>query len=176
MATTAATGKPWAKVLAGGRWPGVELTLAHLAAAHELGRWDFERFGHVPTRGATTDPHKRLQQMVTGRQAEYAVAAYFGLPAPTKDTELFADVGNKTQVRGVTEAHRRLYNIPKDRKDEPFVSVLCWPPFFYLRGWLPGFMCQRPEYWTEPHPPRPGCWLVPTEALTPIDNLEAVNL
>lgn len=173
----AATRKPWARELAGGPFPGVELTLAHLAKAYEVARQDYERFGkRNGTRGVTTDPDKRLALMVTGRQAEFAVAAYFGLAAPTADTGLFADVGKKTQVRGVTEASRRLYNIPKDRTDEPFVSVLCWPPFFYLRGWLPGFMCQRPEYWCEPHPPRPGCWLVPTENLSPIDSLEAIHL
>ena len=172
----AATGKPWARVLTGGKWPGVELTLAHLARAAELGRRQYEKSKNHPAHGATTDPDTALAMNIMGRQAEFAAAAYYGAPEPTEDTGRVFDVGQRTQVRGVARQSLCLIHRPADKPTDPFVSVLCWPPYFYLRGWLPGHLCRNPKWWRQPNPPRPGLWLVPASELAPIETLEAVFL
>lgn len=166
--------KPWVRILPVSRhpWPGVELTGRQLGRAAVLGRQHFEQSGGGPRCGVTLDPDLAMHLDIISAYGEFAVAGYFGLPKPDEQSTGVLDVGQKAQVRTVTCQTYRLVHRPSDNPAHVYIQVLAWPPFFYLRGWLPGFACRKDEWHRTPNG-RPPFWLVPVDALCPITDLEA---
>jgi hypothetical protein len=114
------------------------------------------------------------QADIEGAMYECAVAKGLGLYWPGKGRLRGADAG-PLQVRGTEYAGGRLAVHPNDEDDAPFVLVTGRDGVYTLRGWMYGRECKRQDWWGEfKEGKNQPAFIVPTEALRPMDSLRVV--
>lgn len=113
---------------------------------------------------------------IEGCCGELAVAVWFG------DKDWVPIIGNPDapdvriyEVR--TNGSQRLDDLvlrPQDvekKADQIFISVLAFPPVFYIAGWIFAYHGMIEKYWGGKTGPRENAWWVPHEKLHPMSTL-----
>jgi hypothetical protein len=115
----------------------------------------------------------QLAQMAESIAAEWVVAKYFELPFdPFEDKyKVKADVGAAIEVRWTKYELGQLIVYESDRVNDIAVLVTGEAPNFYIAGWIPVSMAQRPKY---RHSKQPTWWVTQIN-LQPIENLRRSN-
>ena len=125
-----------------------------------------------PKYGASKD-EDTWEKNINGACAEVAVARYTNLFWCGTLNEFGApDVGGLIDVRAITNARHKLILHDSDGDDVPFVSVLCKPPVFTLRGWI--FAKEgkiREKYWRDDDGVDSPAYFVSSDILRPMPEL-----
>lgn len=105
--------------------------------------------------------------------SEWVVAKYFDLPFdPYKQKmKVEADVGNAIEVRWTKYVTGQLIVHEYDRPSDIAVLVTGEAPHYFIAGWIPIAMAQRPKY---RHSKQPNWWVTQIN-LQPIENLRKSN-
>jgi len=117
--------------------------------------------------------HELIAQYAEALSAEWVVAKYLGVdydPFVSKYKE-FADVGNKIEVRWTKYVAGQLIVHEYDRPNDIAVLVTGQAPHYFIAGWIPIAMAQRPKY---RHSKQPNWWVTQIN-LQPIENLRKSN-
>ena len=111
----------------------------------------------------------QLAQMAESIAAEWVVAKYFELPFdPFEDKyKVKADVGAGIEVRWTKYELGQLIVYESDRPTDIAVLVTGEAPNYYIAGWIPVAMAQKPRY---RHTKQPTWWVTQIN-LQPIENL-----
>ena len=114
-----------------------------------------------------------LAELAESIGSEWAVAKYFGLPFdPFEDKgKIKADVGAGIEVRWTTYELGQLIVYEYDRATDIAVLVTGTAPNYYIAGWIPIAMAQKPRY---RHTKQPTWWVTQIN-LQPIENLRKSN-
>ena len=101
--------------------------------------------------------------------SEWVVAKYFSLPFDPYENKYKkkADVGKGIEVRWTKYMQGQLIVHEYDRPTDIAVLVTGQCPNYYLAGWIPVSMAQRPKY---KHSKQPNWWVTQIN-LQPIANL-----
>jgi hypothetical protein len=105
-----------------------------------------------------------------GACGELAVAKHLGLYWNGSLGQLKAPDVGKYQVRTTPADGGRLLLHGRDPDDAAFILARGFAPRFQLAGWIMGRDGKRQDWWRELVPGRP-CFVVPNEALHPMDTL-----
>jgi hypothetical protein len=105
--------------------------------------------------------------------SEWAVAKYFDLPFDPYQQKFkgVADVGNAIEVRWTKYVTGQLIIHEYDRPGDIAVLVTGQAPHYFIAGWIPIAMAQRPKY---RHSKQPNWWVTQIN-LQPIENLRRSN-
>jgi hypothetical protein len=117
--------------------------------------------------------HELLAQDAEAIGSEWAVAKYFNLdfdPFEEKGKEK-ADVGKGIEVRWTKYTEGQLIVHEYDRLTDIAVLVTGQAPNYFIAGWIPISMAQRPKY---RHTKQPNWWVTQIN-LQPIENLRKSN-
>ncbi len=114
-----------------------------------------------------------LAELAESIGSEWAVAKYFGLPFdPFEDKgKRKADVGTGIEVRWTKYELGQLIVYEYDRPTDIAVLVTGEAPNYYIAGWIPVTMAQKPRY---RHTKQPTWWVTQIN-LQPIENLRKSN-
>jgi hypothetical protein len=114
-----------------------------------------------------------LAELAESIGSEWAVAKYFGLPFdPFEDKgKVKADVGAAIEVRWTKYELGQLIVYEYDRPNDIAVLVTGTAPNYYIAGWIPVTMAQKPRY---RHSKQPTWWVTQIN-LQPIENLRKSN-
>lgn len=110
-----------------------------------------------------------LAELAESIGSEWAVAKYFGLvfdPFADKG-KVTADVGAAIEVRWTKYELGQLIVYEYDRAKDVAVLVTGTAPNYYIAGWIPVTMAQKPRY---RHSKQPTWWVTQIN-LQPIENL-----
>lgn len=101
--------------------------------------------------------------------AEWVVAKYFDLPFRVNQDKgkHTADVGKGIEVRWTKYEQGQLIIYEYDRPTDIAVLVTGQAPTYYIKGWIPIAMAQKPKY---KHTKQPTWWVTQIN-LQPIENL-----
>lgn len=101
--------------------------------------------------------------------SEWVVAKYFNLPFDPYENKfkVKADVGNAIEVRWTKYVAGQLIIHEYDRPNDIAVLVTGQAPHYFIAGWIPIAMAQRPKY---RHSKQPNWWVTQIN-LQPIENL-----
>jgi hypothetical protein len=101
--------------------------------------------------------------------SEWVVANYFSLPFDPYENKfkVKADVGKGIEVRWTKYVHGQLIIHEYDRPTDIAVLVTGKAPYFFIAGWIPIAMAQKPRY---KHSKQPNWWVTQIN-LQPIANL-----
>jgi len=129
--------------------------------------------GLLPLRYDAPSYMEQLAQMSESIGAEWAVAKYFDLPFdPFEDKyKIKADVGSGIEVRWTKYQLGQLIVYESDRTSDIAVLVTGQAPNYFIAGWIPIAMAQRPKY---RHSKQPTWWVTQIN-LQPIENLRKSN-
>lgn len=105
--------------------------------------------------------------------SEWVVAKYFDLPFDPYEQKrkVKADVGNGIEVRWTKYVTGQLIVHEYDRATDIAVLVTGQSPHYFIAGWIPIAMAQRPKY---RHSKQPNWWVTQIN-LQPIENLRKSN-
>ena len=105
--------------------------------------------------------------------SEWVVAKYFDLPFNPYENKFKtkADVGNAIEVRWTKYVAGQLIVHEYDRPNDIAVLVTGQSPHYFIAGWIPIAMAQRPKY---RHSKQPNWWVTQIN-LQPIENLRKSN-
>ena len=105
--------------------------------------------------------------------SEWVVAKYFNLPFDPYENKfkVKADVGNAIEVRWTKYVAGQLIIHEYDRPNDIAVLVTGQAPHYFIAGWIPIAMAQRPKY---RHSKQPNWWVTQIN-LQPIENLRKSN-
>jgi len=105
--------------------------------------------------------------------SEWVVAKYFNLPFDPYENKwkVKADVGNAIEVKWTKYDMGQLVIHEYDRPTDIAVLVTGKAPHYYIAGWIPIAMAQRPKY---RHSKQPNWWVSQIN-LQPIENLRKSN-
>jgi hypothetical protein len=105
--------------------------------------------------------------------SEWVVAKYFNLPFDPYENKfkVKADVGNAIEVRWTKYVTGQLIIHEYDRPTDIAVLVTGQSPHYFIAGWIPVAMAQRPKY---RHSKQPNWWVTQIN-LQPIENLRKSN-
>lgn len=105
--------------------------------------------------------------------SEWVVAKYFNLPFDPYENKfkVKADVGNAIEVRWTKYVSGQLIIHEYDRPTDIAVLVTGQAPNYFIAGWIPISMAQRPKY---RHTKQPNWWVTQIN-LQPIENLRKSN-
>lgn len=105
--------------------------------------------------------------------SEWVVAKYFNLPFDPYENKwkVKADVGNAIEVKWTKYDMGQLVIHEYDRPTDIAVLVTGKAPHYYIAGWIPVAMAQRPKY---RHSKQPNWWVSQIN-LQPIENLRKSN-
>jgi hypothetical protein len=105
--------------------------------------------------------------------SEWVVAKYFDLPFDPYQQKFkgTADVGNAIEVRWTKYVAGQLIVHEYDRPNDIAVLVTGQAPHYFIAGWIPIAMAQRPKY---RHSKQPNWWVTQIN-LQPIENLRKSN-
>ena len=105
--------------------------------------------------------------------SEWVVAKYFNLPFDPYENKwkIKADVGNAIEVKWTKYDVGQLVIHEYDRPTDIAVLVTGKAPHYYIAGWIPVAMAQRPKY---RHSKQPNWWVSQIN-LQPIENLRKSN-
>ena len=105
--------------------------------------------------------------------SEWVVAKYFNLPFDPYENKfkVKADVGNAIEVRWTKYVTGQLIVHEYDRPTDIAVLVTGQSPHYFIAGWIPVAMAQRPKY---RHSKQPNWWVTQIN-LQPIENLRKSN-
>lgn len=115
-----------------------------------------------------------LSELAEAIGSEWAVAKYFGRPFDPFDLDkgkVRADVGNSIEVRWTKYELGQLIVYEYDRPTDIAVLVTGTAPNYYIAGWIPVTMAQKPRY---RHSKQPTWWVTQIN-LQPIENLRKSN-
>jgi hypothetical protein len=129
--------------------------------------------GLLPLRYDAPSYMEQLAQMGESIGAEWAVAKYFDLRFdPFEDKyKVKADVGAGIEVRWTKYELGQLIVYESDRATDIAVLVTGQAPNYYIAGWIPVAMAQKPRY---RHSKQPTWWVTQLN-LQPIENLRKSN-
>jgi hypothetical protein len=117
--------------------------------------------------------HEWLANDAEAIGSEWAVAKYFNLsfnPFEQKGKRI-ADVGKNLEVKWTSYANGQLIIYEYDRVDDVAILVTGKSPDYYIAGWIPVAMAQKPRY---RHTKQPTWWVTQLN-LQPIENLRKSN-
>jgi hypothetical protein len=117
--------------------------------------------------------HELIAQYAEALGAEWIVAKYLGKdydPFVSKHKEA-ADVGSQIEVRWTKYVAGQLIVHEYDRSNDIAVLVTGQAPHYFIAGWIPIAMAQRPKY---RHSKQPNWWVTQIN-LQPIENLRRSN-
>jgi hypothetical protein len=117
--------------------------------------------------------HELIAQYAEALGAEWIVARYLGFdydPFVSKHKEA-ADVGSQIEVRWTKYVAGQLIVHEYDRSNDIAVLVTGQAPHYFIAGWIPIAMAQRPKY---RHSKQPNWWVTQIN-LQPIENLRRSN-
>lgn len=105
--------------------------------------------------------------------SEWVVAKYFGLAFDPFEQKLKnkADVGNAIEVKWTKYVAGQLIIHEYDRPNDIAVLVTGQSPHYFIAGWIPIAMAQKPRY---RHSKQPNWWVTQIN-LQPIENLRKSN-
>lgn len=105
--------------------------------------------------------------------SEWVVAKYFGLDFNPFEPKFKhkADVGNAIEVKWTKYVAGQLIVHEYDRPNDIAVLVTGQAPHYFIAGWIPIAMAQRPKY---RHSKQPNWWVTQIN-LQPIENLRKSN-
>ena len=105
--------------------------------------------------------------------SEWVVAKYFGLDFDPFEPKFKhkADVGNAIEVKWTKYVAGQLIVHEYDRPNDIAVLVTGQAPHYFIAGWIPIAMAQRPKY---RHSKQPNWWVTQIN-LQPIENLRKSN-
>jgi len=105
--------------------------------------------------------------------SEWVVAKYFDLPFDPYENKYKekADVGNAIEVKWTKYDVGQMIIHEYDRPTDIAVLVTGKAPHYYIAGWIPVAMAQRPKY---RHSKQPNWWVSQIN-LQPIENLRKSN-
>jgi len=101
--------------------------------------------------------------------SEWVVAKYFNLPFDPFEQKFKnkADVGNALEVKWTKYVAGQLIVHEYDRPSDIAILVTGQAPHYFIAGWIPIAMAQRPKY---RHSKQPNWWVTQIN-LQPIENL-----
>ena len=117
--------------------------------------------------------HEWLANDAEAIGSEWVVAKYFGLnfdPFMQKGKRI-ADVGKGLEIKWTSYASGQLIIYEYDRPTDVAVLVTGKSPDYYIAGWIPVAMAQKPRY---RHTKQPTWWVTQLN-LQPIENLRKSN-
>ena len=117
--------------------------------------------------------HELIAQYAEALGAEWIVAKYLGVsydPFVSNHKDA-ADVGSQIEVRWTKYVAGQLIVHEYDRPNDIAVLVTGQAPYFFIAGWIPIAMAQRPKY---RHSKQPNWWVTQIN-LQPIENLRRSN-
>jgi hypothetical protein len=105
--------------------------------------------------------------------SEWVVAKYFNLSFDPYEQKrkVKADVGNAIEVKWTKYVTGQLIIHEYDRPTDIAVLVTGQSPHYFIAGWIPIAMAQRPKY---RHSKQPNWWVTQIN-LQPIENLRKSN-
>ena len=105
--------------------------------------------------------------------SEWVVAKYFGLDFDPFEQKFKhkADVGNAIEVKWTKYVAGQLIIHEYDRPTDIAVLVTGQSPHYFIAGWIPIVMAQKPRY---RHSKQPNWWVTQIN-LQPIENLRKSN-
>ena len=117
--------------------------------------------------------HELIAQYAEALGAEWIVAKYLGAdydPFVSKHKEA-ADVASNFEVRWTKYVAGQLIVHEYDRANDIAILVTGQAPHYFIAGWIPIAMAQRPKY---RHSKQPNWWVTQIN-LQPIENLRKSN-
>ena len=117
--------------------------------------------------------HELIAQYAEALGAEWIVAKYLGVdydPFVSKHKEA-ADVSSNIEVRWTKYVAGQLIVHEYDRSNDIAILVTGQAPHYFIAGWIPIAMAQRPKY---RHSKQPNWWVTQIN-LQPIENLRKSN-
>jgi len=117
--------------------------------------------------------HELIAQYAEALGAEWIVAKYLGVdydPIVSKHKEA-ADVSSNIEVRWTKYVAGQLIVHEYDRSNDIAILVTGTAPHYFIAGWIPIAMAQRPKY---RHSKQPNWWVTQIN-LQPIENLRRSN-
>jgi len=117
--------------------------------------------------------HELIAQYAEALGAEWIVAKYLGVnydPFVSKHKEA-ADVSSNIEVRWTKYVAGQLIVHEYDRSNDIAILVTGQAPHYFIAGWIPIAMAQRPKY---RHSKQPNWWVTQIN-LQPIENLRRSN-
>lgn len=117
--------------------------------------------------------HELIAQYAEALGAEWVVAKYLGVdydPFVSKHKEA-ADVASNIEVRWTRYVAGQLIVHEYDRSNDIAILVTGQAPHYFIAGWIPIAMAQRPKY---RHTKQPNWWVTQIN-LQPIENLRKSN-
>jgi hypothetical protein len=131
--------------------------------------WEWKEGSYTPEKSF----HDQIAQDAHAIGAEWIVAKYLGFdfdPFEQKG-KIMADVGNHFEVRWTKYVAGQLIIHEYDRPNDVAILVTGESPHYFIAGWIPIAMAQRPKY---RHSKQPNWWVTQIN-LQPIENLRRSN-
>ena len=131
--------------------------------------WEWKEGSYTPEKSF----HDQIAQDAHSIGSEWVVAKYLGYefnPFEQKG-KVKADVGSHFEVRWTKYVAGQLIIHEYDRPNDVAILVTGESPHFFIAGWIPIVMAQKPRY---RHSKQPNWWVTQIN-LQPIENLRRSN-